>query len=88
MASWMLAGAVVAALPPQADARRTTTSVSFAPQLRQLVRALVGSRSGEPLCSGRELRLVVAMLEELTQDLTGAGRFTREGFDAGLRDCR
>ena len=52
-------------------------------QVRAAVHAMLDSRPGEPPLSGRELRLLVAML-----DANGNGTLTRGEFEGGLRDCR
>lgn len=52
-------------------------------QLRQVVQAFLESRQGEPPLTGRELRMLVAML-----DANCNGEVTRKEFEAGCKECR
>lgn len=53
------------------------------PKVRLAVRAMLETRVGEPPLTGRELRLLVAML-----DINGSNTLSRQEFEDGLRDCR
>ena len=55
----------------------------FSLQVRAAVRAMLETRAGEPPLTGRELRLLVAMLDSNSSDT-----LTRQEFEDGLRDCR
>ena len=44
---------------------------------------MLETRVGEPPLTGRELRLLVAML-----DINGSNTLSRQEFEDGLRDCR
>ena len=53
------------------------------PQVRVAVGSMLETRSGEPMLTGRELRVLVAML-----DVNGSGTLTRDEFEGGLKTCR
>jgi len=44
---------------------------------------MLETRAGEPPPTGRELRLLIAML-----DSNNSGTLSRDEFENGLRDCR
>ena len=61
----------------------TISPLPLSLQVRAAVRAMLETRAGEPPLTGRELRLLVAML-----DSNSSGTLTRQEFEDGLRDCR